>query len=737
MARDNTTQRSARVEVDTDYKASGLVVAAKETTSPIPHRNYNPQVSADVLLLTQALSSFVPALASKARDQAINKQKTDVQAGIAYAKTATEEQLNNFEAFSKLQTPEFLMGFEHTNGSARAVELGAQLEAEYDQVKDQLVTPGQYDKWMSGHLNGALEGVDSPHFTQGFLETIARTDDKLREDSITNNYVNIQQSAMADLMTATKGNMVSKMQAGDDTWTDDLQFMRDKGRLDGISHKQINEMQFELVEEVAIATGRPELFDAAFGQATPDSDNPDKMIPPLASTPKWSGRIADSKLRAEAVARSKTSQKDEVAKLGHYKKIESEMGNGNFAKAGELADAGVASGLYRSEKAMEYHGKIKTARELAIAKDGIDKAFAFGAYHLAPQVPGYTPKLEQEVVSKRSDERFAAAGDDPIKLEQALEQDILDMRNSGVVIPKYSEPFEYTASSRNGFIGAHELAVKMDSISPGASHNLMKADVAIQHDYFQAMLDEGLDADEALARTREAATPEKRESAARQMGFKRVEMEELVTELAIDEAYTNGWNKDAIDTAYVQNVVWKTAQNHLMGSGEHADPIRSIEWAAERFKNTHTAMLIPGTSDAFYLEHNGTPFPEEMSAAITYVSDKLVEDFKDDPVNADETGYYPLKLPDGSYAMHHASGPRKDLPVMGKNGPWRVEPQQLMHEYLRRDMMSIDEMHAKHEQELADQQAEQEARDKAQQRYRDQLQENRDKFERSKKRKRP
>ena len=208
------------------------MVAAHETSSPLPRNSYNPRISPDTLALTQALSSLIPVATRKAREESRRKDETEFQAGQAARLQATADQLNSTDALLASQSDPYRRGFMYAHGKAKGGELAAQMQTEWNQQKDQLVTPGQYVKWSAGFTAEALQGVDDPEFTQGFLEQVSRVDDQLRGRTIENNYINTQQQALDDINTAYRAELDSVVSTGgslEDIHTT-LQAMRDNQR---------------------------------------------------------------------------------------------------------------------------------------------------------------------------------------------------------------------------------------------------------------------------------------------------------------------------------------------------------------------------------------------------------------------------------------------------------------------------------------------------------------------------
>lgn len=711
MPRKTQKRVTGRPQVDSSITSAGLVVAARPTSHSAPRTMRQPTIDPSTRAVVAGLGALNSAVNRMTADAVQKQAKVDYKAGQAARLTATQEDLKNVQAAAAIGTPNYQRGYLYQHGMSRAAEQGAALEAQYETNKDAFVSPGQFDKWMGGILGSEIEGLEGDAL-EGYLESMSRTENKLRQLHARDSYLSVRQSSMDDFNTSYRSEMNDAMEAG----ASNLELKeierkyQDLGKVMEFDRSTINELTFETLREGAITYQRPDIFgdpetgDRGFWDLeSTDVDDPERVIPGLANSPKWQKTIFDAQTginNSLSKGQGTINQRD---KFNVYEAIDKALDNGNPELAKRIAEErGLDSGLLSASETRSVQKDIQKRYDAQVRKDTIGVALTNGrAADL--EFIGATLKEKQTAYNDLTVEMLMAAGDDPVKRGETLGIVIAmgeanGLKNEWMAGQMNNAP----ASSPEAFLGALALHRQAQDVSPNYAATLVNETRAAQFALYESMVHFGMNPEEAMAVIQESDTMEGKQAAKEFMGRGRAAHEQ-----AIDDALAGttsapwfGLDADAGDGSYIQQEVRKGALTMMAMSQGRISATAATEWAIKRFEETHTAIRTPEGDETFYVYNGGQPLPEDYAETQEFTSERL-QKLTEGTRFHDASGYF--FMPDKNDPERlNVFGLTNRTPAIGPDGkPLSLRKGEVFAKYRTRDQLSPEEAQAQHAERQA------------------------------------
>ena len=718
MATESRKQTLGHAQVDTNINAPGLVVAARPANFRTPNVTIDRQGPEGLRRIAQALGSFQPLLNKIAKDDLEETNEREFMLGKKARMEAGELDNKGYEDYLEKRGVDggsaYARGFMSAHGRAQAHRAKRQLSEFVTDHSNDILTDEQFNSAVSTFLAGQLDGMEDADYLSQYLQVMEPAEAQMRDAWQKDQYLTLMQSNRDNFNEGVRGDLLDL--ATNDAPIQDIHTVQRawyaQANVMGLSREAANEMVFENLREVAIETGRKDIFgedDGDFGIfefAGQDVDDPSKTIPGLAGSEKWQKRIHDARLKINSSIDTANNVKSEREVMLAQMSFDDAIRNEEWTKAEQISEGGVNSKYWSGIAGASKYEEVQKARDEAALVREATELTQQGLAHLSDN-PKLTQKIRDKAWLKHKQEIMKQAGGDLQKMPEATQQII----ESGFLNGRVDDQFKTAMTSAmpdyvNRWVPAYKLYQQHYKVNPQGTIDAIGTQKYHQFEMYETLL-KSMPPENAMYMVASRGTEENMRQAQRILGEDRREHTRTIRN-ALDTGKSTlpKWfglsqkSGTATDQSYVYSQVEKNALAYLAYSGQSAE--EAIEVGVKQFEAMHRFSMYPGTDKGHWTYTGGRNLPPDYDVALADMSAELVKEYKG--TSAEASGYYlsnnPID-PLGPMVLTKADATHQYVTTVknGKVVPVTYDPLKVAATYRDKMKPSAEEVRAQHQAE--------------------------------------
>ena len=627
-----SSQTVGRSQVDTGIQSPGLVVAARPVHIKTPKVVIDKRGARGLADKARGLASFVPVIDKMTR---IERDTADQREWLVGQKLRLEAGEMDTAAFVQYQEDNDIhkgtsraRGFMSADGRARGHQDVQALNEWVKTNQANLITDEQFNLGVADFISKRLQGMEDPDFNANYLGVMQNAEADIRTSWAQDQFLTVQSKTRDNLMTGMRGDLITNYsQGGDNAMAKELaRSYYDQAALSGIPRSAVTDMLVTNLENIAIETGNLDIFgkDAHslgfFELDSPDMVDPSQRVPGLANSQEWNPKLMDVKQRVKRSISTATSKRNELAVLQHGYAIRDAADNGDFAKAHQLVDGGVAGELYGGASGLAMSDKLDADEALYRRAELMSIAYEKDAVW----TQGATKKEIQTATDTWAAQTIANdenVGDQSMAVQMVAEK---ESRNAAMNTRTRDLLTMSSPTSTPGqFVGAVETFNRYNAIN---SNNLVNQIGKDKYRTYMLYNRKRLSLDEpnALSAVQRSDNPETR---ARMKGIRSgaqgAEIREVINDELIKGVYDQSWSiidKDAVNSGYVRDRLFDHFTAFYAESG--GDTEGGMQYAMKVFRASNQ-LVQSRDGKVRWVDTRGKPIPEDYAAAELRLSDEM------------------------------------------------------------------------------------------------------------------
>ena len=630
-------------QVDTSISAPGLIVAARPANFSTPHVEADMSGVERLRSIAKGLHALTPVIGRVGEAIRTKNDDRDFMIGQADRVRAGELATNGYADYmadNGIETGTArARGFMAAHGRASAHKDKLSLSKFVKEHPSQIVTNDQLNEVITNFMGTQLKGNEDEDFLENYLSIMQNAEASIRDTWAKDQYLQVQQQQATDINVGLRGDLADAHAGGAD-----IQGLLDVSRgyaahakAVGLPRETVMDLTLEAMKELAIETEDVSIFGEEAGDfgmwelAYPDIDNPGKMIPGRANSPKFQAKLGDIKRQVQRSISSKAAKRNEMAVLKHGYRIQDAMDKGDFAVARELNEAGVNHEYYTGTAALSTNNRITVAeakyeRKLRNA-EAYEQNVLWAADMTTAEKQTAVDDYAMELRSNATDLNSQIEANQMIR-EKQVKNAVMDTRTQEAL--KSTSPM----SNPVQFAVVHREYNAYMALDPAYTFNMIGQDAYRMHFMYDSALLAGMKEGEAMAYVNQANTPETRarikDLTSGEAGY---EMRDKIHKELIRKKHDAWVDKDAANAGFIQDRVTQSALVHYAITGNMEE---SIKFGIEAHKARNHLVEYPDGSGSHYVDMKGRPLPPDYSDA-------------EKALNADEEYRAEIGLPDGVF----------------------------------------------------------------------------------------
>lgn len=681
MPREDKSQTSIRAgSGESQIKAPAEVVTSGRLYVQPPYMRVQKAKVAGNLKMADAVQSLGKSVMTVIDDRNKRQEKRDTSDGMQAGLLGPTNDQEHYNASVAGQSQAFIDGY----GSQAGRKTGYQITSE---IKQELAngafnSDADVDALISGHIKTGLEGMDEEEaYKANVLDVVGKAEAGLRETWRTQKNESALETITLDFNAAERndfsqqaldGATVAEMHATYRTYQDQANIM-------GLTNQKAGELAIANIEEAAIRSGRPELFDM-FEMSNQPTDNPELTLPGIANSPKMKAKIDDAKKRVLSSIKADTEKRGSKAEYQALRTHEDKVNAGGHEEAlldlPEMVDAKI----YTPKQAVAEERRIMKLKEKQDKVNGGVALISGGQAFLSAGL-GYSDKDMEDSMALYGANLYSDAKPEELGAVHAIV--IGKGIENGIMLPQHKAMFrDVSPMDADKWTTAAEMYLRYTKESPDFLMQNISDKNSAAFDRYAALVERGMPPESARLSLGTMGEPDVME---RYLKTEKDYFEKTITnELAsnidqewnpIDGAVGNGF--------YVEDRVKESALLYMaLHNTDNAK--EAIDHASKMFSKNHSAMQDED-GKYIYTFHGGVPLPGNFSQVTTSLSEEYVKYFKDSKLN--KSDYYTLAPnphdPTGDdWILSKADGsPVSVLHETGYSSPKYINRKELVAEY--------------------------------------------------------